>query len=119
VTGARTDGADGGAGSPRPASRGLSLRIGTPPAGAAAPAAVAARARAAAPAPVAAPAPGPPIPGAGLGPVFAATGGRIEKDVLNAQWCARHVSGRDGRTVRAVPHDAALELLAAHRRPER
>jgi hypothetical protein len=39
--------------------------------------------------------------------------------VLNALWFARDVRGRDGRLVRALPHDDVLELLAAHGRLER
>ena len=39
--------------------------------------------------------------------------------VLNALWNAQRTEGREGRVVEALPHDAALELLGAHRRLER
>jgi hypothetical protein len=39
--------------------------------------------------------------------------------VLNALWWAADVLGRDGPLVSALPHDAVLDLLAAHGRLER
>ena len=39
-----------------------------------------------------------------------------EEAVLNALWAAPEVVGREGRVGQALPHDDALELLAAHGR---
>jgi hypothetical protein len=36
--------------------------------------------------------------------------------VVNALWAAETTAGRDGRVAHALPHDAVLELLEAHRR---
>ncbi|HEY7732968.1 MAG TPA: P1 family peptidase [Gaiellaceae bacterium] len=47
---------------------------------------------------------------------FAASVEATEEAVLNALWAAVDTTGRDGRVVRALPHDATLELLAAHGR---
>jgi D-aminopeptidase len=51
-----------------------------------------------------------------LDPLFAATVEATEEAVLNALWAAEDTTGREGRVVRALPHEAALELLAAHGR---
>jgi D-aminopeptidase len=54
-----------------------------------------------------------------LDPLFSATVDATEEAVLNALWSAERTEGRQGRVVDALPHDAVLELLAAHRRLER
>jgi D-aminopeptidase len=65
----------------------------------------------------------PPAAGGGpdgaLDPIFACTVEATEEAVLNALWFATDVRGRAGRMVRALPHDAVLELLAARGRLER
>jgi L-aminopeptidase/D-esterase-like protein len=48
--------------------------------------------------------------------LFAATDEAREEAVRNALWFARDVTGRDGRTVRALPRDHVIEILSAHRR---
>jgi D-aminopeptidase len=55
-------------------------------------------------------------PDGALDPIFAGTVEATEEAVLNALWFARDMRGRDGRLVRALPHDDVLELLAAHGR---
>ena len=45
-------------------------------------------------------------------PLFEATVDATEEAVVNSLWFAKDVTGRDGNTVRALPHDATLELLA-------
>jgi hypothetical protein len=47
------------------------------------------------------------------------TGGGAETPRLRALRYARDVTGRDGRTVHALPHDVDVELLARHHRLER
>jgi D-aminopeptidase len=49
-----------------------------------------------------------------LDPIFACTVEATEEAVLNALWFARDMRGRDGRLVRALPHDDAVALLDAH-----
>jgi D-aminopeptidase len=51
-----------------------------------------------------------------LDPLFAAAVEATEEAVLNALWGAEDTTGREGRVVRALPHEPALELLAAHGR---
>ena len=51
-----------------------------------------------------------------LDPLFAATVEATEEAVLNALWAAPDVTGRAGRVVRGLPHDAVLDLLRAHGR---
>jgi D-aminopeptidase len=51
------------------------------------------------------------LPADELSPIFAATVDATEEAVLNALWAAEDVTGRDGRTVRALPHDEVLALL--------
>ena len=51
-----------------------------------------------------------------LDPLFAATVEATEEAVLNALWAAPDVTGRAGRAVRGLPHDAVLDLLRAHGR---
>jgi D-aminopeptidase len=60
-----------------------------------------------------------PPPADALDGLFAATVEATEEAVLNALWFARDVRGRDGRLVRALPHDDVLDLLAARGRLER
>jgi len=62
---------------------------------------------------------GAALPDAALDPVFAATVDATEEAVVHALWFARDVTGRQGRTVPALPHDDVLDLLAAHGRLER
>ena len=61
-------------------------------------------------------APGAPVPDGALNDLFEAVVDATEESVLNALWAAPEVTGRDGRTARALPHDDVLELLAAHGR---
>jgi D-aminopeptidase len=56
------------------------------------------------------------LPDAELDPLFAATVEATEEAVLNALWAAPDVTGRAGRAVPGLPHDAVLELLRAHGR---
>ena len=56
------------------------------------------------------------FPDAGLDPLFSATVEATEEAVLNAIWAAPDTTGRAGRVVRGLPHDAVLELLRAHGR---
>jgi D-aminopeptidase len=51
-----------------------------------------------------------------LDPLFAATVDATEEAVLNCLWRAETTTGREGRTVEALPHDAVLELLESHGR---
>ncbi len=46
-----------------------------------------------------------------LDPLFPATVDATEEAVVNSLWAAEDVTGRDGRVVRALPHDDVLELL--------
>jgi D-aminopeptidase len=59
------------------------------------------------------------VPDGALDPIFAGTVEATEEAVLNALWFARDVRGRDGRLVRALPHDDVIEVLAAHGRVAR
>jgi D-aminopeptidase len=54
-----------------------------------------------------------------LNEVFTAAVEATEEAVLNALWAAPGVEGRGGRVVPGLPHDAVLELLAAHGRLDR
>lgn len=56
------------------------------------------------------------VPDAHLDPLFAATVEATEEAVLNALWAAVDTDGRDGRVVRALPHEPVLELLRQHGR---
>jgi len=47
-----------------------------------------------------------------IDPLFEATVDATEEAVVNSLWFANDVTGRDDHTVRALPHDATLELLA-------
>jgi D-aminopeptidase len=52
------------------------------------------------------------MPDDGLNPFFEAAVDATEEAVVNSLWHAEDVTGRDGHTVRALPHDSTLELLA-------
>jgi D-aminopeptidase len=54
-----------------------------------------------------------------LNPLFAATVDATEEAVLNCLWSAETTSGREGRTIEALPHDEVLELLEGHGRLRR
>lgn len=56
--------------------------------------------------------------GEDIDPLFTATVDATEEAVLNALWSSKRTEGREGRVVEALPHDAVLDLLAAHRRLE-
>jgi len=56
------------------------------------------------------------VPNYDLNDVFEAVVDATEEAVLNALWAAPEVVGRKGRVAPALPHDAVLELLAAHGR---
>jgi D-aminopeptidase len=57
------------------------------------------------------------VPDRALDPFFSATVESTEEAVLNALWHAVDTTGRDGRTVHALPRDDVLAILAGHRRP--
>jgi D-aminopeptidase len=59
------------------------------------------------------------LPDGELNALFACVVEATEEAVLNALWFARDTDGRDGRLVRALPHDDVLAVLAAHGRLER
>ncbi len=56
------------------------------------------------------------VPDGHLNPLFAATVEATEEAVLNALWAAVDTTGRDGRLVRALPHEPVLTLLRKHGR---
>src|SRR6476661_7804060 len=56
------------------------------------------------------------VPDRDLDPIFAATVDAAEEAVRNAPWAADDTTGRDGRIVRALPHDDVVDLLTTHRR---
>jgi D-aminopeptidase len=58
----------------------------------------------------------PVVPACLLDGLFAATVEATEEAVLNALWAATDTPGRDGRLVRALPHEPVLELLRRHER---
>jgi D-aminopeptidase len=53
---------------------------------------------------------------ADLDALFAAVVDASEEAVLNALWAAPDVTGRDGRVIRGLPHDAVLVRLREHGR---
>lgn len=59
------------------------------------------------------------VPDRALNDIFEAAVDATEEAVLNALWAAPEVVGREGRIGHALPHDAVLELLAAHGRLQR
>lgn len=56
------------------------------------------------------------VPDGRLDPLFTATVEATEEAVLNALWAAVDTKGREGRVVRALPHEPVLELLRQHGR---
>jgi len=56
------------------------------------------------------------VPDRLLDGLFAATVEATEEAVLNALWAAVDTPGREGRLVRALPHEPVLELLREHGR---
>ena len=52
------------------------------------------------------------VPDDDVNPLFLATVDATEEAVVNSLWAAHDVTGRDGNTVRALPHEETLELLA-------
>ena len=56
------------------------------------------------------------VPDGRLDPLFAATVEATEEAVLNALWTAVDTTGREGRVVRALPHEPVLALLRTHGR---
>jgi D-aminopeptidase len=54
---------------------------------------------------------GDELPGGELDPFFAAVVDATEESVLNSLWAAEDVQGREGRVVRALPHEPVLRLL--------
>jgi D-aminopeptidase len=57
-----------------------------------------------------------PLPDGALDDLFEAVVDATEESVLNALWAAPEVTGRAGNVSPALPHDAVLDLLEAHRR---
>ena len=49
-----------------------------------------------------------------LDEIFAATVEATEEAVLNALWAAVDTTGRDGRVVRALPHEPVVRILQKH-----
>jgi D-aminopeptidase len=49
-------------------------------------------------------------------PLFEATVGATEEAIVNALVAARTMTGKDGRTVHAIPHDRLREILRRHGR---
>jgi len=58
----------------------------------------------------------PSVPDGRLDALFAAVVEATEESVLNALWAATDTTGREGRIVRALPHEPVLELLRQHGR---
>ena len=56
------------------------------------------------------------MPDRDLNGLFAAVVDATEESVLNSLWAAEDVEGRDGRMIRALPHEPDLELLREARR---
>jgi D-aminopeptidase len=50
------------------------------------------------------------------GPLFEATVGATEEAIVNALVAARTMTGKDGKTVHAIPHDRLREILQRHGR---
>jgi L-aminopeptidase/D-esterase-like protein len=53
------------------------------------------------------------------GPLFEATVGATEEAIVNALVAARTMTGKDGRTVHAIPHQRLREILRRHGRLEK
>lgn len=58
------------------------------------------------------------LPNDVMGPLFEATVGAAEEAIINALVAARTLTGRDGHTVEALPHDRVREILRRHDRLE-
>ena len=58
----------------------------------------------------------PSVPDGHLDALFSAVVEATEEAVLNALWAAVDTTGREGRVVRALPHEPVLELLRRHGR---
>jgi D-aminopeptidase len=56
------------------------------------------------------------LPNGMAGPLFEATVGATEEAIVNALVAARTMTGKDGRTVHAIPHDRLREILQRHGR---
>jgi D-aminopeptidase len=56
---------------------------------------------------------GDPVPDRDLNRFFGAVVDATEESVLNSLWAAEDVEGREGRVIRALPHEPVLELLRA------
>jgi D-aminopeptidase len=57
-----------------------------------------------------------PVEAVDVDALFEATVDASEEAVINSLWSAETTLGREGRVVPALPHDAAIELLAQHGR---
>ena len=56
------------------------------------------------------------LPNDMAGPLFEATVGATEEAIVNALVAARTMTGKEGRTVHALPHDRLREILQRHGR---
>src|SRR5262245_54702092 len=56
------------------------------------------------------------LPNDRMGPLFEATVGATEEAIVNALVAARTMTGHDGHTVMALPHDRVRAILARHDR---
>jgi L-aminopeptidase/D-esterase-like protein len=56
------------------------------------------------------------LPNERIDPLFEATVQATEEAVINALVAAETMTGRDGHTITALPHDRVREILKAHRR---
>ncbi len=56
------------------------------------------------------------VPDAALTPLFEAAVRAIDEAVINALVANRSMTGRDGHSIRALPHDAVRALLHEHNR---
>jgi len=56
------------------------------------------------------------LPNDMAGPLFEATVGATEEAIVNALVAARTMTGKEGRTVHAIPHDRLREILERHGR---
>ena len=56
------------------------------------------------------------VPNDSLDPLFAATVQATEEAIVNAMVAARDMTGVDGRTVQALPHDQLRAILAKYNR---
>jgi D-aminopeptidase len=59
---------------------------------------------------------GDTVPDQELNPFFGAVVDATEETVVNSLWAAEDVEGREGRMIRALPHEPVLGLLRAARR---